>query len=74
MRTSCSMIELSDAIKELKRNGFRVHATHTGVSGQKYVLVTIGETIEMMSAAAVIDKAQQMMEKRLSIHQDSMDF
>ena len=68
------MIELDDAIKELRRNGFRVHATYTGVSGQKYVLVTIGETMEMMSAAAVIDKAQQMMEKRLSIHQDSMDF
>lgn len=68
------MIDLNDAIKELKRNGFRVHATHTGVSGQKYVLVTIGETMEMMSAAAVIDKAQQLVEKRLSIHQDSMDF
>jgi hypothetical protein len=68
------MIDLSDAIKELRQNGFRVHAIETAASGEKHVLVTIGGGIEMMSAAAVIDKAQQMMEKRLSIHQDSMDF
>jgi hypothetical protein len=74
MRTSWSMIDLNDAIKELRQNGFRVHAIETAASGEKHVLVTIGGAIEMMSAAAVIDKAQQMMEKRLSIHQDSMDF
>ena len=68
------MIDLSDAIKELRQNGFRVHAIETAASGEKHVLVTIDGTIEMMSAAAVISKAQQMMEKRLSIHQDSMDF
>jgi fructose-1,6-bisphosphatase/sedoheptulose 1,7-bisphosphatase-like protein len=68
------MIDLSDAIKELRQNGFRVHAIETAASGEKHVLMTIGGTIEMMSAAAVIDKAQQMMQKRLSIHQDSMDF
>jgi hypothetical protein len=68
------MIDLNDAIKELRQNGFRVHAIETAASGEKHVLVTIGGAIEMMSAAAVIDKAQQMMEKRLSIHQDSMDF
>jgi len=68
------MIDLNDAIKELRQNGFRVHAIETAASGEKHVLVTIGNAIEMMSAAAVINKAQQMMEKRLSIHQDSMDF
>ncbi len=67
-------MSLEDAIKVLRQNGYRVHATVSTPHNKRAILVTINATMEEISERVAINKAEEILKFNEGYTQESMDF
>jgi hypothetical protein len=67
-------MSLEDAIKVLRQNGYRVHATVSTPHNKRAILVTINATMEEIPERVAINKAEEILKFNEGYTQKSMDF
>jgi hypothetical protein len=67
-------MSLEDAIKVLRQNGYRVHATVSTPHNKRAILVTINATMEEIPEQVAINKAEEILKFNEGYTQESMDF
>ncbi len=67
-------MNLEDAIKVLRQNGYRVHATVSTPHNKTAILVTINATMEVIPERVAISKAEEILKFNEGYTQESMDF